>query len=519
MKIAIVHFHLNRGGVAQVVLNHLKSLHALPERLLPEVVVLLHGGRRLGFPDDLAERLPRIQVREVIIPKLGYDEDDPVSPEPLALANRVEATLGELGCVAEDTVLHVHNHALGKNVSLPRAVAELADRRFGVLLQTHDFAEDFRPANYHRLQMALAPTESRRVSEVLYPQAEHIHYAVLNRRDWSVFRDAGVDEERLHLLPNPIPPPQQLADRATARRQIAERFGVGRAHRYVLSPVRGIRRKNLGETVLWAAAALAETAIGLTLPPLNPSEQSNYCRWRSLASALRLPCYFDVGGEGGLDLAVNLAACDGVLTTSVAEGLGMVFLESCLSYRPLIGRDLPEITSDFVRKGMTFAGLASRLDVPVEWVGQQDLLDMLARTYNATLELYGREPVSRLTVEEGLQSKLRNGCIDFGDLDANMQEQVIRKVCGDAFALKSLVEINPVLREGMRLHDSLYLGEAERNATIVMARYSLDVIGRRLSDIYHKVMASRRSPRTGLSDGERILDAFLCLSRFRPVRL
>jgi glycosyltransferase involved in cell wall biosynthesis len=357
VNIAIVHYHLNRGGVTHVVLNHLRALHALPDQHLPDVTLLLHGGRREGFPDDLPERLPRIKIREIVIPELDYDEGKPAKPEPLILANRIESALRESGCMAEDTLLHVHNHALGKNVSLPGAVAELADRRFSVLLQIHDFAEDFRPANYLRLQQTLAPKEPTRLPDLLYPQAQHIHYAVLNRRDWSVLREAGVDERRLHLLPNPVPPPEQLSDRSTARRRIAERLGIGSNHRYVLYPVRGIRRKNLGEALLWAASARPETAFGFTLPPLNPIEQPSYALWRDLASELRLPCYFEVGGEVGLSLADNLAACDRMLTTSLAEGFGLIFLESCLSRRPLIGRDLPEITNDFVQRGLTFAGL------------------------------------------------------------------------------------------------------------------------------------------------------------------
>ena len=37
--------------------------------------------------------------------------------------------------------------------------------------------------------------------------------------------------------------------------------------------------------------------------------------------------------------------------TSLAEGFGMVFLESWLAECPLLGRDLPEITRDFVEAG------------------------------------------------------------------------------------------------------------------------------------------------------------------------
>ncbi len=519
MNIAIVHYHLNRGGVTQVVLNHLWALDVLPDQLLPHVVLLLHGGQREGFPIDLSKRFPKFKIMEVVVPELDYDQGSFAKPEPLILAGRIESVLREKGCVAEDTLLHVHNPALGKNVSLPGAVAALADRQFGLLLQTHDFAEDFRPVNYRRLQKALAPDEPASLPGVLYPQAPQIHYAVLNRRDWSVLRDAGVDIERLHSLPNPARRPEPSSDRTTARQRLGERFGIEADVRYVLNPVRGIRRKNLGEALLWAAAARPGTVFGFTLPPLNPIEQPSYIHWRSLAAELQLPCYFEVGGENGLSLADNLAACDCVLTTSLAEGFGLVFLETCLSHRALVGRDLPEITSDFVQSGMTFDGLQPRIDVPVEWVGRYELLDMLAGSYNSTLESYGRPPLPRLAVGEGLECKLQNGCIDFGDLNATLQEGVIRKVCGNTDAMKTLVTINPFLRDEIFSSDAKYSAEAERNAAVATSRYSLAITARQLAGTYHRVMASQRGPLIGLNSGEKILDAFLNLSRFRSVLL
>jgi glycosyltransferase involved in cell wall biosynthesis len=519
VKIAILHSHLNRGGVTHVVLNHVRALHTLPDQLLPDTILLLHGGRRAGFPNDLPERLQRVKIREVVISDLEYDEGGPANPKPLTLANRIETALREVGCVAENTLLHVHNHALGKNVSLPGAVGELADRRFGVLLQVHDFAEDCRPANYLRLRRAIVPHESERLPDFLYPQATHIHYAVLNRRDWSVLHDAGVDAGQLHLLPNPVLPPEQGADRLTARRRAAKQFGIGTNDRYLLYPVRGIRRKNLGEALLWAAAGRSQAAFGFTLPPLNPNEQASYARWRALAAELQLRCHFEVGGEGGLSLADNLAACDRVLTTSLAEGFGLVFLEACLSRRPLVGRDLPEITRDFVQVGVTFTGLQPRVDVPIDWIGRNALLDMLDRTFNATLRSYGRAILSRRALDYSLERKLQSGCIDFGDLNADLQERVIREVHRDAASKEMLGKLNPFLQDGIASHDAEYSAEAERNAEVVTRRYSLEVSGQQLMKVYQCMMASPQGPRHALNHGERILDAFLSLPRFRPARL
>lgn len=520
MKVAILHYHLNRGGVTQVVVNHLLALDALPDQHAPRLVLLVHGGRREGYPDSLPERLRKIKLAEIVVRELEYDEGASARPQPRVLADRIERSLRESGCDATDTLVHIHNHALGKNLSLPGAIRELAVRGFGLLLQLHDFAEDFRPAGYRRMQLALSAEDPAGLPGVLYPQASQIHFAVLNGRDLSVLRAAGVEVSRLHWLPNPVLPHEELADRSAARQHVVERFGIDDSRRYVLSPVRGIRRKNLGEALLWAAVVSSEAVFGFTLPPLNPREQPSYARWRALARELRLPCVFEVGGGGGLSLSQNFAACDRVLTTSVAEGFGFVFLEPCLAQRVLVGRDLPDITRDFVAAGMTFAGLKPRIDIPVDWLGQKELLDMWQHRFNSTLQAYGRPAMSRPELEANVAGKLRRGSVDFGDLNADFQERVLRKVCAGQGEREILLTSNPWLRDAIMGHDSEFAAEAEANAQIVRNAYALEPAGRHLSDIYRAIMDAPREPFVGAPvHGELILRAFLNLDRFQPVRL
>ncbi|KKK55068.1 hypothetical protein LCGC14_3078280, partial [marine sediment metagenome] len=176
------------------------------------------------------------------------------------------------------TVLHLHNHSLGKNRLAAPVVGRLAEAGYAILLQIHDFAEDFRADNYRQIGMETAAA--------LYPQAEGIHYAVLNRRDHEILREAGVDPTRLHFLPNPVPQPVDLPSKSEARARLHERFGIGPQERFVLYPVRGIRRKNVGEALLYSALAPAGTTVGLTLAPLNPAELSIYTMWKELAAEL-----------------------------------------------------------------------------------------------------------------------------------------------------------------------------------------------------------------------------------------
>ena len=151
-------------------------------------------------------------------------------------------------------MLHVHNHSLGKNRALPRVVPRLAASGYGMLLQIHDFAEDFRPENYRNL--------GRPAPEMLYPQASNVHYAVLNGRDRAILAAAGADPARLHLLPNPVLDVNRLPERSAARVKLHERFGVAPGDRYLLYPVRCIRRKNVGEALLLRRAVAAGDGRG-----------------------------------------------------------------------------------------------------------------------------------------------------------------------------------------------------------------------------------------------------------------
>jgi len=507
MNLAIFHYHLNRGGVTRVIENHLASLDAVLER--PWRAALLFGGRREGFREKLSEQLHSIQLALEAVPSLDYDEEQTSTPaEPEALLTELIAVLGRLQFAPRQTVLHIHNHALGKNGALPAVVPRLADAGYAVLLQIHDFAEDFRPENYRRIESA---------ADDVYPQAPNVHYAVLNGRDEQILLAAGVARRQLHRLPNPVPAMDGLPARTDARRRLAERFAVGEDRHFVLYPVRCIRRKNVGEALLYSALAPPDTLLGLTLPPLNPAEVPVYESWKRLAAELDLPCVFEVGAPGGLTFAENLAAADSILTTSLAEGFGMVFLESWLTGHPLLGRDLPEITRDFAELGIRLDRLRPRLDVPAEWIGRDAFRCTIADAYRRTLRAYGREEPSDLA--ERIVAKTADGLVDFGDLDESLQEKVLRIVCDGGAPRRRLFEHNPSVEASLAIGGDKEAETIRHNARTIAHHFSQVPSGHRLLELYGRVSASPRGDRPQpLEHRERILDRFLDFDRFRPIR-
>jgi glycosyltransferase involved in cell wall biosynthesis len=519
MKIAIAHYHLNRGGVTRVILNHLRAL-AIVAQQEPVQVLLLYGGRDQGWPDDATDTFPGVSLERAIVPGLEYDDGVPHDGD---LADALQGCLSKHGFGGDATVLHVHNHALGKNVSLPGAISKMARRGQRCLLQVHDFAEDFRPTNFHRLSTALRGGQDggqgRAVlADQLYPQSGRIHYAVLNGRDRGVLLAAGVRESRLHLLPNPVSLPDELPQRDVARTRLQSEYGIGRERRFVLYPVRGIRRKNLGEMLLLAALAQDELTCGVTLRPVNPEEARSYNLCEGVAEEMRLPVLFGMGVQ--LTFGENVAAADQILTTSVAEGFGMAFLESWLVGRPLFGRNLPEITADFRQDGLSLEHLYDRLDVPVDWIGAEKIRRCWLDWYDRTARAFGI-PSDGAKINASIDRLLASGFVDFSQLALSEQIKVIRRVATDRGARDAVLQWNNKLKDALEMSQECIQQLVQRNQPVVRQAYSLEAAGRRLFDLYRAMLAddSQDNEIDSLPRGDLILKSFLDVSRLQPIRL
>jgi glycosyltransferase involved in cell wall biosynthesis len=529
MKLAIVHYHLNRGGVTRVVANHLLSLEAAraadpSSAQTPLEVAVLFGGRREGWNDALAGQLGNLRLRLVVIPALEYDDDHHagVAVDPQHLGAQIKTALDEIGFQPGDTVLHFHNHALGKNVAVPATVAGLAAQGYGVLLQIHDFAEDMRPKNYARLAAALGPDDGQPAAS-LYPQASQIHYAVLNGRDRRVLAAAGTAPARLHLLPNPVDRHAAQPPREAAREKLHDRFGVSPDRHLLVYPVRGIRRKNIGEALLYAALAPPHTVVGITLAPLNPAEVPRYTAWKEAAARLELPVVFELGGPGGLGFGETLAAADAILSTSIAEGFGMAFLESWLVGRPLIGRDLPGITEDFVNSGVELPWSHDRLNVPADWIDRDRFTDQMVRAFAGLTASYSgaaaelaESAVVREKFQPAADPSIAAETVDFGQLDSSLQREVLEKVAAQPAASHAVVRLNPWLDDALRVDAARAAAVIEKNVRAIEQHYSFAASGRRLLGLLDQVAGSPRERSVGrLPAAGRILEEFLNLRHFR----
>lgn len=517
MKIAIGHYHLNRGGVTRVIANHLKALNCTHSTTEPPLkVALLFGGRSEDWPIELIGELQSLDVSFHPVEELDYDG---IRYGHGDLAAQLKSTLENAGFRSQETVLHFHNHSLGKNTDLPLAVAELAQTGYACLLQIHDFAEDFRPQHYQQLASKVCDDKFEQLPAILYPQASQVHYAVLSGRDHSILREAGVHKTRLHLLPNSITEFGSNPERDMVREELARRFGIPTDDRLFVYPVRGIRRKNLGEALLWSALADKKTSFALTLAPLNPEECQSYEQWKEFAKQLDLKWHFDVGGKNGMEFQEILSASDVILTTSVCEGFGMVFLEAWLAGRQLVGRDLPAITGDFEDMGLRFPGLEPGLLIPVDWIGQGKLCCAVIESFKNVLSSFGRATPTDKDLRSEFDHLITDGLIDFAICNTGFQRQIVERLVRGQCDRNRILEINPSIGLSLK-HRASDQSLISHNGDIIRREYSLDQCGNRLQGIYQRLVSSAREKMLQPpAHGNRVLESFLDLSRFQPLRV
>lgn len=394
MRVAIVHYHLDPGGVTRVIGT---ASAALTDAGIPHVVLTAGSD---STPPDIPHR---------VVPGLGYlDDPGDLTAEMLTAAMRAAASEALGG---PPDVWHFHNHSLGKNRLLPHVISRLAGENEALLLQLHDLAEQGRPGSYQLIAGLRG----------LYPFSSRIAYAFLNSRDLALFKAAGLPPDNATLLPNPIP----LEAAAISAPPGGEPL--------LLAPVRGIRRKNIGELLLLSALAPAGTRVAISRAPRNPKAVPIHENWRKFAAKHHLPVGFDVVGRfspaagAGTDFESWIRHATHFVTTSVSEGFGMAFLEAVALGKPLIGRNLPHLAADHAAHGIRAGRLYDAILVPIEWVDAAILRDHLALDIERDLRIYQLTP-SRDPVGDTLAILERDGLIDFGNLPEPLQQGVIERL-------------------------------------------------------------------------------------------
>lgn len=433
-------------------------------------IVLLHYHQRPSGVNQV------IEAQRRVLSALGHDVILPELPE-LDYGTHINFTGLKLLQGIEKSVTGpvdfwiIHNPTLGKNAHFPDFIRALGEKGVPVVLQCHDFAEDGRPSNYHSISQC----------EYLFPLAPHIHYALINSRDAETLKATGIPAAQVHFLPN-----------AVTKKTLATSSSDCP---FIFYPVRGIRRKNLGELCLWSKLAPTGARFAIAARPENPDWIPYFDAWKQFSQDENLPIEFEVVSsdhpfEEWLEKATHLA------TTSIAEGFGLTFIEPHFLNRPLIGRDLPEITRDFRASGLNPGMLYSEIPIPKEHLNLQTLKEDFLTQINATFAAYGQP----LDVESAWKNFTSSTTLDFGNLPESHQRKLIKNYDFAEFKrwLRQALAQNPELRQNTSLWSETHYQE-------------------RMDKLLLSVTSSSSGPLEFLPK-ELILNSFLKPARFHFLR-
>jgi hypothetical protein len=479
MKIAIVHYHLQPGGVTRVIENTLQAW----EENGTEIEAVALSGR--AYPGD---RLPDTRVVQ------GLDYTSPRDAvDPRVLTERLRASAKDALGQTPD-LWHIHNHSLGKNPSLTAAVSLLAESGERILLHPHDFAEDGRPGNYLSLS---------EVYQRAYPTGPTIHYAALNQRDRGFLAHMLKDSSsRVHLLANAVPP-------STPFSESQEEKILDLPENLLLYPVRAVRRKNLGELALLASSH-QDFHFANSLGPTNPEFTPVFEDWKQFGKELGLPLTYGLGEHTDASFPEMVGHAQSILSVSVAEGFGLGFLEPWTFGKGLCGRNLPDITSDFAELGVSLANLYDRLPIPLDCIPSVSQVRATIQSALAQFYLDYQEELPEDGTEIAFQSMVENDCIDFGRLDERNQRGIIRSVAQ-----------SPELQQGIQKHSGLEVLSGEiidRNRQAVTEQFSLSSYAERTLNIYQELLATDNGTQCHFANGQLLLDQYLSPTRLNLLR-
>lgn len=477
MKVAVVHYHLQPGGVTRVIENTLDS-STFSESGIESVVL---SGRPYSGS--------RIQKTEVI-QGLDYSNSSEAI-DPQILVGRMEKSASNSLGQSPD-IWHIHNHSLGKNPSLTAAVALLAEKGHYLLLHQHDFAEDGRPDNFLSL---------KKIYHRAYPCSERIHYAVLNSRDY-MFVDQLLQggSSKVHLLANSV-----LTESPTIKN--SNETGPLPKNLY-LYPVRAVRRKNLGELALLSMIH-PDKHFANSLGPTNPAFRPEFENWKDFCQNLNLSVTYGLGENVNSSFPQLVQHAESIITTSVAEGFGLGFLEPWILGKGLCGRNLPEITQDFAKLGISLGHLYERIDVDLKLIDSgSSLLSTINKSLLQFYSDYGENPPQNST-QLAFDSMVREKRVDFGRLNEKIQREVLEKIM-----------ISPMEKVEIRNQIDLTVPKKDlmvKNQNAVRKKFNTEAYGIQLDKIYQEIL-EKKERKVSFANGRKLLCSFLCPTRLNLLR-
>lgn len=483
-SLVIVHYHLLPGGVCSAVKNSLVALGQ--SGWLSQRSVKILTGRTAGIPEFrifLEQRDLKVQIE--VDSRLDYSERvwpdrDVFWQEAFSLANWF------LQQVSGTSLFWAHNPTLGKNALVTAGLMAAAKQAIvsGVphqfLYHIHDFAECGRLWNLAHLRRCWGDGGL----DDFYPVCKNVSYGVLNKADSERLAQAGITRESIFVLPNAVPFVR------TAKSKDKEAIGkdlqsYARVKNYQFEygrpwwtlPIRLIRRKNVVEALLLAAIAEDAPQLLITLDANSEPERPYAEAVKHLFRKERHAAVVGFGQElvgSAFSFDDLLLASDVVVSTSLLEGFGFTFLEGANRGRPLVGRNLRDVTADFVDTGFPVAALYDEFLVPIDGQTRKEMIKKGQRFAQKQGRLLRLKYSTIEKFSEEVKAIFANTAVDFGFLELNQQIHIAGLLREENFPgkLKSLnskavepAEFPPNFPERLEEHFGLRSHAARLTAT------------------------------------------------------
>jgi hypothetical protein len=444
-ELIIFHYHLRKGGVTDVVILSIQAIAKfLP--LIKKVKVLIGNSTNLEIVKDKLKSIDNkdLEIKFIIIPELDYLENISMPLNAMDLYSQLQKDYG-----GKSKLWWIHNYHLGKNPIFTKSLLIAAQKNQPLLLQIHDFPECARYENLEILKKYI-------VSD-LYPQGKNVRYALINQRDVNLLSEGGIPSEELFLLDNPVPlQPITQVNSQSVKDELFRLWGkdfpaYDPQGALILYPVRSIRRKNVLEAGLLVKLLPQKANLIITLPGVSKSE-TDYSEMVDQAFMQGLiPGMSSIGIREENDLVnyQNLwAASDMIISSSIQEGFGYLYVNSLHWRKPLLARYLDimgGVSKLFHRDESIFY---NKIKIPLNIDQKKSLLNQYLKKLKDLEPYMYKGKANTLMLE--LSKKINSDNLCFSYYSMELQWQILKQIQEDPDYLKKCILANKELLENIQ---------------------------------------------------------------------
>jgi len=249
-----------------------------------------------------------------------------------------------------------------------------------VLYRIHDFAED-RRGNFINMLRFRGTESSPYWHKVMFPRARNTGFVTINKSDLLRLDTHGIlQENRSHYIPNPINDHLKYEDNKSEglRKKLIKKHNLDKDVKFIFYPARIVPRKNVEEAIFLTQLLNIKFeenyVLVASLKPKGDENLKYYNKLQKFVNKHKLPVILGINDEVAMERSYTKSGkisiygigdmydiCDKVISTSTMEGFGLFFIESWFFNKAIIGRDLPDITSDFKSSGINLEHLYDAL--------------------------------------------------------------------------------------------------------------------------------------------------------------